>query len=180
MVPSTVRRLLAALGGLLLALTLAGGAHAGGWSVVVLDADSALLGVDGGLVAGEPVAVGFTVLQHGDKPLDGLSPIVTVVADATGAATTFRARADGEPGHYLVELMLPEAGTYSWEIDAYGPPSALAPLTVEVAPAPAPEPAQAPAPSPAAALLLWLAIPAALIGAVMLLARARRRPAGAL
>lgn len=167
---STLRRFAALLCGLGLALALVGGAAAGGWSLIMLDGDSSLVGVESALTAGTPVTIGFTVLQHGDKPMDGLTPRANLVNETTGARMGFEARAEGGPGHYVVEIVLSTPGTYSWEIEAYGSPTTFAPLTVV-----APPPVSAPA--PAFSPLPWALLSTLLVGALAILAvRLRRRP----
>jgi hypothetical protein len=159
----------AGLLGLVASLALLTGAQAGGWSVVVLDSDGALA-AQGTVRPGEPFTVGFTVLQHGDKPVDGLSPRITLTPEAGGAPATFSAIAQGGAGHYVATISLPEPGVWRWEIDAFGPPSVMAPITVAAAPAPA-------APAPAAmpvAVLAALTVVALGLGAVALRSR---RPA---
>src|SRR5688572_22466504 len=56
---------------LLLALILTIPVFSGGWAVITLDE----LPTD--VVAGEPLTIGFTVRQHGIRPMDGLDPTVT-------------------------------------------------------------------------------------------------------
>jgi hypothetical protein len=158
----------------MLALALGGAAHAGSWAVVTLDRESALAGRSGrGIVAGESFTIGFTVLQHGERPMEGLAPQITATHAASGETATFTATADGPAGHYAATLTLPRAGEWAWQIDAYGFPAVMAPLAV-LEPAPAANPARLPAALPLAALL------AALAAAGLLLAqRARQRPAAA-
>jgi hypothetical protein len=156
---------------LLLALGLAGGASAGGWSVVVLDSESALIGVDRPIDAGAPFTIGFTVLQHGKTPVSGLSPKITLTSAALTESATFFAAAEGGPGHYVATITLPEAGTWTWQIDAFGPVATMAPLTV-AAPAPAAPPAE-----PAPALALWATLVMAALALLALgfrLVRARQ------
>lgn len=169
-----LRRLGATLAALLLALGLAGGARAGGWSVVVLDEESALIGVDRPVGAGAPFTIGFTVLQHGKTPVDGITPRITLTSGAGERVTVF-AEAEGGPGHYIATITLPAAGVWEWEVEAFGPIATMAPITV-AAPAPAPAPAV-----PAAALALWGALATLAIGllAAALLALRARRPAPA-
>ncbi|HSG44422.1 MAG TPA: hypothetical protein VLA72_14830 [Anaerolineales bacterium] len=56
---------------LLLSLILAAPVFAGGWAIISLDE------LPTKVVAGEPFKVGFTVLQHGQTPMTGLSPTVS-------------------------------------------------------------------------------------------------------
>lgn len=169
-----LRKLGAVLAAMLLALGLVGGARAGGWAVVVLDGESALIGVDRPVEAGVPFTIGFTVLQHGRTPINGITPTITLTSG--GERLTFFAEAQGGPGHYVATITLPEAGTWEWQIDAFGPPATLAPITV-VAPAPAPAPAV-----PALAPALWGALVALALAmlAVALLVMRARRPAAAI
>lgn len=165
----SMRRLGAALLGAVAALALATVALAGGWSVVVLDHASASL-ASGELPAGAPFTIGFTVLQHGKHPVDGLTPRITLTQQAGGETVTVLAEAARGPGRYQAAILLPAAGAWTWQIDAFGPPATLAPLRV-VAPAPAPA-AQAPSALPWPALLAVLALIAGL-----LTVSARRSPA---
>ena len=170
-----LRRLGATLAALLLALGLAGAVRAGGWSVVVLDKESALIGVDRPVDAGAPFTIGFTVLQHGKTPVDGLTPRVTLTS-AAGERLTFFAEGEGGPGHYIVAITLPDAGVWEWEVEAFGPIAVMAPITVA-----APAPAAAPA-APAPALALWGALAAlaiALLAVALLALRGRRTAAAA-
>jgi hypothetical protein len=153
-----------------LAIALGGAARAGSWAVVTLDRENALLGSSGkGIVAGESFIIGFTVLQHGERPMVGLTPRITATHAASGETAAFTATADGPAGHYAATLTLPRAGAWAWQIDAYGFPAVMAPLAV-LEPAPAASPARLPVALPVAALL------AALTAAGLLLAqRARQR-----
>jgi hypothetical protein len=171
---TALRRLGSTIAALLLALGLAGGVSAGGWSVVVLDRESALIGVDRPVDAGAPFTIGFTVLQHGKTPVDGLTPRITL-SSASGERVTVFAEGEGGPGHYVATITLPETGAWTWQIDAFGPIATMAPITV-AAPAPAPAPVM-----PAPALALWGALAAVAIAllAVALLALRGRRPAAA-
>jgi hypothetical protein len=78
-------------------------ASAGGWATILVDREAS--GTTG--PAGEPVAVVFTVLQHGITPVD--SEVATVVATdaATGGQVRVVARADGVAGRYRATLILP-------------------------------------------------------------------------
>ncbi|RPI90695.1 MAG: hypothetical protein EHM40_17685, partial [Chloroflexi bacterium] len=60
---------------LLLSLVFAIPAFAGGWAVITLDE------LPGAVVAGEPLTVGFTVLQHGITPMSGID--ATIVATSS-------------------------------------------------------------------------------------------------
>lgn len=135
-------------------------ARAGGWSVVTLDRSP------GAVQAGVPFTIGFMVRQHGQTPMADLSPKITLTkqtAAANGvvgvAATTkgenervvVTARPEGEIGHYAATITLPSAGTWEWEIDAFGPIAPMSPLPVSAAPAQAQQDQPANATQPLAA-----------------------------
>ena len=112
------------------ALVLVGTAAAGGWATVKLSS------FPKGLTAGEPWVVNITVLQHGQTPLDGLKPTVTirkVAADRTtsdrsqpagSSVHTFVARPAAGAGVYRARVVFPSAGTWRFEVydgfTAYG------------------------------------------------------------
>jgi hypothetical protein len=173
-----------------LALAAFGGATsagAGGWAVTSLDPLPTL-------VPGEPLRVGFTVLQHGRTPVDATdrAEYGLVVRAPDGSVTEFEARPDGTPGHFVGEVTFPVAGTYTWSVrQGWFGPWELGKLVVEApsgagaasattaAPASPPAPAPAPAdPEPArsaaedgrAPLALRLLLPVVAVAALALLA----------
>lgn len=170
-----LRQLGVALSGMLAAMALLGSAHAGGWSLTVLDSGGALdpTANEAGITTGAPFTIGFTVLQHGKTPVDGLTPRITATS-ATGETVSFNGQADGKPGHYVATLTLPTAGSWNWQIDAFGPPTVMAPIVVT---SPALPSTTAPATTPVALPLAALAVALALVAA--LLARRVRRPVAA-
>jgi hypothetical protein len=97
---------------LILALIFTLPVFAGGWAVIVLDE----LPTD--VVAGKPLTVGFTVLQHGRTPMDGLEPkiIANLYKEQEFVAI---AKADGRPGHYTAALTFPKEGEWRWSIQAF-------------------------------------------------------------
>jgi hypothetical protein len=98
---------------LLLALALSVPVLAGGWAVVTLDE----LPVN--VAAGQPLTIGFTVLQHGRTPTPGLKPTVTA-ALLKDEQFTVKAQEEGKPGHYTATLTFPKGGEWNWSIDAFG------------------------------------------------------------
>jgi cytochrome c2 len=102
-------------------------ALAGGWAVITLDA------LPGEIVAGEPLEIGFMVRQHGVTPLDGLTP--TIHARQAGFTLSEPARAQGETGHYVATLTFPQAGEWTWSIEAFTGSQPMPPLSVIAAPA---------------------------------------------
>src|SRR5690606_38139318 len=84
----------------------------------------------GEIVAGEPLEIGFTVLQHGMTPLGGLSPSIGAQLAGGGKTVLFTAKEQGEVGHYVATLTFPVDGQWSWTIDAFTMSQAMPPLTV--------------------------------------------------
>jgi hypothetical protein len=109
---------------LLLALIVAVPAFAGGWAVITLDE----LPTD--VVAGEPLTIGFTVLQHGKTPLTDLSPIIVANLHKD---TEFKiiAEEEGKPGHYTATVTFPKEGEWSWSIQAFTMDQKMPMLTVD-------------------------------------------------
>ncbi|HSH82785.1 MAG TPA: hypothetical protein VLA19_29995, partial [Herpetosiphonaceae bacterium] len=100
----------------LLVLVLAPGlALAGGVAVVV---DMPLPDPE----AGKAFTIGFLVRSaHDDKtPIGGLRPALILTNPATDERVTETARAEGEAGHYVVQLQLPSAGEWRWQIQPFG------------------------------------------------------------
>lgn len=114
-------------------------AFAGGWATTPVDS------LPAEIKAGETTRIEFTILQHGKTPRhtltwDGKERVLTPIVTATQGdiSLEFEAQPAKEVGHWFVDLTLPEAGTWEWEIDPQplGGATTLAPLTVQSAPAP--------------------------------------------
>jgi mono/diheme cytochrome c family protein len=133
---------------LLLSLLVAVPAFAGGWAVIVLDE------LPSNIVAGQPATIGFTVLQHGRSPMDGLEP--RIIANLfKEQEIVVHAEPDGEPGHYTASLTFPKEGEWRWFIEAFTMKQLMPMLTVaapmgktEGQPAVESEPVASPAVSP--------------------------------
>jgi hypothetical protein len=97
---------------LVLSLIMTIPAFAGGWAVITLDE------LPMNVVAGEPLTVGFTVLQHGKTPLDGLEPTVTANLYKEEFFEV-EAEPSGKPGHYTATLTFPKEGEWRWYINAF-------------------------------------------------------------
>jgi hypothetical protein len=91
-------------------LAAPGAARAGGWAAVKLDS------LPREPRAGQPLSLGFMVLQHGKTPVNFTQPLLSVRNRDSGETLSIEARQDGEVGHYLVEVAFPSAGTWDWEI----------------------------------------------------------------
>lgn len=100
---------------LLLVFTLAAiaapAASAGGWATVGLSSLP-----PSGLEANEGWPVDITVLQHGETPLVGVTPIVRIRNNGGKLVKSFTARPTGKPGVYHALVEFPAQGTYSYEV----------------------------------------------------------------
>lgn len=84
-------------------------AGAGGWAVTSLDELPAVS-------AGEPVDVGFTIRQHGVRPVEPEGQVGIEVRDASGARELFEARPEGATGHYVTTVRVARSGTSRWSV----------------------------------------------------------------
>jgi hypothetical protein len=84
-------------------------AAAGGWATAGLEPPP------GGLGPGDTWNAEVTILQHGQTPLMGVKPTVTIRNDA-GKALTFNAKPTGKPGVYRAKVKFPSAGTWRYEV----------------------------------------------------------------
>jgi YtkA-like len=91
------------------ALAIPVSAAAGGWATAGLGPP------DDGLKAGETWNAEVTILQHGQTPLSGVQPTVTIRNDS-GRTETFRAEPTDKPGVYVAEVRFPSTGTWSYEV----------------------------------------------------------------
>lgn len=108
-----MRRLaFAALG--TLAITSIAAARFGGWAIMSIS-DMPEHGV-----VGKPVVLDFTVRQHGDNPLEGLTPSF-VVRNGTNAVYG-RALETAKKGVYRASMNIPKAGDWALTINSgFGP-----------------------------------------------------------
>ena len=91
-------------------------ASAGGWATVGLDSLP-----PEGLGAGQAWPVDITVLQHGETPLAGVTPIVRIRDGGGQVVKSFTATPTGRIGVYHAEVTFPGEGTYSYEVyDGFG------------------------------------------------------------
>jgi len=108
---------------LVLSLVLAIPVFAGGWAVITVDD----LPMD--VVAGRPITVGFTVLQHGETPMNDLEPTITISLKK-GQEIVVDAKPDGKSGHYTATLTFPNDGEWDWSIQAFTMDQMMPPLIV--------------------------------------------------
>ena len=115
------RALAAAL--LILGLTLTG-ASAGGWATITADSTNPPQPN-----AGEKFTFGFTVLQHGVTPASWVGATFVGINTTTGARVEAKATNQGPDGHFVATVTLPNAGSWTWQVE-------LTDLMVETAPQP--------------------------------------------
>jgi hypothetical protein len=102
----------AALAALAATLILAGTALAGGWANAVMDEPPP----PDPPSAGEPITIGFTLLQHGVTPVNDPAPTVTVRNAATGEELSVIATQEGASGHWVAVITFPSDGTWRYEV----------------------------------------------------------------
>jgi hypothetical protein len=100
-------------------LSIIGPAHvaAGGWAMTSLDLFEQP-------VAGQPITIGFTILQHGVTPVQVDGAGIRVFQKGT-TGEFFPAVHDGEGrvGHYTARVVFPRDGTFAWQVEQgwFGP-----------------------------------------------------------
>ncbi|MEO5885960.1 MAG: hypothetical protein ABIQ58_10640 [Candidatus Limnocylindrales bacterium] len=107
------RRLAAALAALSILLVLAAPVAAGGWAEVRPDAATTTEPP----IEGQPIEIGFTVLQHGKTPAGWVTPTVHVTDLTTGTTLEIAAVKVGDEGHFVASLTPSHAGYLSWVVD---------------------------------------------------------------
>jgi hypothetical protein len=86
-------------------------ASAGGWATVGLSSLP-----PSGLEPNQNWPVDITVLQHGQTPLAGVTPIVRIRDDGGKVVGSFTATPTGKTGVYHAVVRFPAEGTYSYEV----------------------------------------------------------------
>jgi hypothetical protein len=86
-------------------------AQAGGWAVATLDALP-----DDGFHSGETYRVGYTIRQHGVRPIAATSTGIRIISEATGEVHRFTGQPEGPLGYYVAEVQFPAAGVWHWEV----------------------------------------------------------------
>lgn len=108
-----------------LLLLLATPLFAGGWAVVTVDH------LPQHLRAGEGTTLGFMVRQHGQHGVNLENVLVHAIDPTSGEKLAFTARQEGDVGHYVVDIVLPKAGLWAWEIQPdWFPTMTMAPMPV--------------------------------------------------
>lgn len=96
---------------LLLSLAIAVPVFAGGWAVITLD------NLPVNATAGEPLTIGFTVLQHGKTPTSGLSPTIEFILPKEKQFSVIAEEDD--KGHYTASVTFPQEGEWEWTVNAF-------------------------------------------------------------
>ena len=125
-----------------------------------------------GVMAGQPITIGFTVLQHGKTPMADLYPTITATLSSVDTFVV-KAKPEGKVGHYTAILTFPKAGNWSWSIQAFTMDQAMPELSV-AAPIAA-STSQVPAKANPISLLLVARISVLVIGTASLMVAFRRR-----
>jgi len=157
---------------LLLSLILAVPAFAGGWAIITLDE------MPTNVMAGAPIKVGFTVLQHGQTPMTDLTPTISASLHQE-AKFVVDAKPEGKPGHYTATLTFPKEGDWAWSIQAFTMSQEMPVLSVVVPPKGQPvsnnEPVVVNAPSVSPLLIVrFSALGIGIVGLVFALRRKSR------
>ena len=106
------RRLaLAASSASILSLILAATAFAGGWANAVMDTPP-----NDPAGPNEPGTLGFTLLQHGETPVDWGSAQIVLTNDETGQQIVGNATPSGPIGHWTADVTLPAEGSWSYQV----------------------------------------------------------------
>ncbi len=92
----------------LVAAVPGGPVAAGGWAITVVDPLPPV-------VAGAPLEVSFTILQHGKTPVD-VDGVVLIVTGPDGDRRQFPARPAGEVGRYRATVELTDPGQHAWRV----------------------------------------------------------------
>lgn len=92
-------------------LAIAGSVLAGGSATVTLDTPEPPQPS-----AGEPITIGFTLLQHGELPVSWPDAFITASNVETNETLRFDANPLGPEGHYVATVTLPAEGAWQWAI----------------------------------------------------------------
>ena len=91
------------------ALVVAGAASAGGWATAGVSSPP------DDPTAGSTWDAKITILQHGQTPLMGVHPTISLIGSG-GKKETFTAAATDQPGVYLAKVKFPSSGSFTYEV----------------------------------------------------------------
>jgi hypothetical protein len=123
-----IHRLAASIAAFALLLTLAAPVLAGGWAEILADAQTS----EQPPVEGQPVDVGFVVLQHGVAPAPWETATVHFTNASTGETIDVAATNDRPDGHFVATATLPDAGFWSWQVTLQNLESQQLPIALTV------------------------------------------------
>ena len=95
----------------LVAGALAPAAGAGGWATVQLSS----VPTDG-TRAGTTLPIDITVLQHGQTPLEGVTPVFRIRDGKANVLAEYKGTPTAKPGVYHVDVTFPDEGLYNYEV----------------------------------------------------------------
>jgi hypothetical protein len=141
---------------------------AGGWATVGLSA------LPTGVGPGEAWVVDLTILRHGETPLTGVRPKVTIANVKTGKRIEYPARPTAEAGVYRANVVFPASGEWDYEVnDGFSQVHTFAAVTIgESAPATPPVPQSAAKQAPTVPATESSSFPILLVAFALLLALA--------
>ena len=84
-------------------------AVAGGWAVTTFD------DLPGQFISGHEYALGYTIRQHGQTPVNVDKTEILAIA-SSGRALSFPGTSKGDVGHYVATVFFPAGGTYTWQV----------------------------------------------------------------
>ena len=122
-----IRRIAATFAALAMLLIVAVPVMAGGWAEIIADAQTTKPPVEG-----QPISIGFKVMQHGVTPAPWESATVHFVDQGSGEKIDVAATNDDANGHFSATATLPHAGYWSWQVTLANLQSDHAPVTIAV------------------------------------------------
>ena len=105
-----IRRIAAVVAATAMLLILAVPVMAGGWAEIVADGQTTTPR------EGDPVEIGFRVLQHGETPAPWEGATVHFTNTGTGETFDVVAKNDRPDGHFVATTTITEAGFWSWQV----------------------------------------------------------------
>lgn len=122
-----IRRTASAVAAVAMLLVLAAPVLAGGWADIVADAQTGTPPVEG-----QPITIGFKVMQHGVTPAPWETATVHLTDSATGDTLDAPSKNDDPNGHFTATVTLPHAGYWAWTVTLQNLAAQGEPVTVAV------------------------------------------------
>jgi hypothetical protein len=105
-----IRRIAAVVAATAMLLLLAVPVMAGGWAEIMADGQTTIPR------EGDPIEIGFRVLQHGVTPAPWEGATVHFTNSGTGEKFDVVAKNDRPDGHFVATTTITEAGFWSWQV----------------------------------------------------------------